>query len=597
MAQKQQSKWRFAPKKSFSSKALSRRMKKVEGATVKHARRFVISRWKNVREVRRHVGLWALAVGLLIGAAGLQIFWYQQSYRVMAGAENGTYVEGVMGPVNTLNPIFASTSAEESASSLIFSRLLRHDTSGKLNYDLAESMRLSEDSRTYTIDLRDDAKWHDGVSVRARDVAFTVNLLKDASTRSTVSGWGDIVVKAEDENTVSFRLPSVYAAFPHALNYLPILPEHLLRDVEPAELREHRFSQQPVGSGPFRFRFKQDLDIDSGRKIIYLARNDSYYKGRAKLDRFQLHVYDTADAIVRGLNTSEVNAATDLALSDLERINTNRYQVSSEPINNGVYAIFNTTKGVLEDEKIRRALQVGTDTSSVRSSVGDDLVALDLPFLRDQVDAELPTAPEYNVKRAAELLDEAGWKVDGGVRKKDGEPLKLNFVTSKNSDLEKALRSLTDQWQKLGIVVTTSIVDPSDPSQNVVQNILQPRNYDVLLYRLAIGGDPDVYAYWHSSQATRGLNFATYSNQAADDALASARTVTDKKLRDAKYATFAKQWMSDAPAIGLFQTTTQYVYSPAVHSTDADKTYVTPTDRYADVIYWTVGDAIVHRTP
>lgn len=570
-------------------------MKKVETATAKHARRFVISRWSNVRDVRRHVGVWALAIGLLIAAAGLQVYWYQQSYRTTAYATGGTYAEGVLGPVSTLNPIFASTSAEEAASTLMFSRLLTHDSTGKLNYDLATSLKESDDHRTYTVTLRPDAQWHDGVYVRAKDVVYTVNLIKNTATRSTISGWGDIVATAVDDVTVNFRLPSVYAAFPQALSYLPILPEHILRDVEPSAMRENDFSNAPIGSGPFSLRFVQGFDKTDGRKIIHLARNDSYFKGKAKLDRFQLHVYGSAEAIVRGLNTSEINSATDLSITDTLSVNP-RYKIEKKPVNSGVYALFNTTTGPLSDVAVRRALQAGTDTTAARKAVSDQLPALSLPFIDGQVKTDV-TVPKYDTKRAAQLLDDAGWRLEGDTRKKEGKALKISLVTTKNNDLEKVLQELTGQWRKLGVSVTTNIVDPTDPAQNVVQDILQPRNYDALLYRLTIGGDPDVYAYWHSSQASRGLNFSNYAQPIVDDALASARTVTTKALRDAKYSTVARQWVSDVPAIGIYQATAQYAYTDAVHATLSEKKYVTSTDRYSDVLYWTVGSRVVHRTP
>jgi len=597
VAEKQPSRWSRMPKMSLSSKDLSRRMKKVEGATVRHARRFIFRRWSNFREARRHIALWVLMVGLLVGASGLQLFWYQPSYRTMASGRDGTYAEGVTGPIDTLNPIFAQSSAEESASRLLFSRLLTYDESGKLNYDLAENMSLSENKRTYTLTIRPDARWHDGLYVRAKDVVFTVNTLKDPATRTTISGWGDIRVAEVDDRTVSFTLPVVYAAFPHALNFLPILPSHILRDVAPSALRENAFSLSPVGSGPFTFRFIQGIDQGVDRKIIYLARNDSYFRGAPQLERMQLHVYANSGDIVRALAISEVNAATDLTLTDSELVDKDRYDVVRQPVNNAVYALFNTTRGILEDVKVRQALQVGTNTPALREQLGEGVPALWLPFINGQVRGDVPAAPVFDPIRAGALLDEAGWKIKNGTRVKDGQQLNLSVVTTKNSDLEKALQILQNQWRALGLTVTTNIVDPTDPVQNVSVSILQPRNYDVLINQLSIGGDPDVYAYWHSSQASRGFNFSNYSNANADDALLSARSVTDQNLRDAKYVTFAQQWMADVPAIGLYQGTAQYVRGQSVGSSERAQSWVTATDRYSDILYWTVGERIVYRTP
>lgn len=597
MADKEPSKWRRLPKMSFSSKELARRMKKAEGATVKHARRFVFKRWDNFREARRRIAIWVLAIGVIIGATGLQFFWYQNGYRTTANAEGGTYAEAVMGPVDTLNPIFAKSSAEEAAGELLFSRLITYDKTGHLNYDLADNMSVSQDGKTYTISIRADARWSDGLYVRARDVVFTVGLLKNPATRSSLTGWGNVNVKAIDERTVAFELPAVYAAFPHALRFLPILPEHSLRDIEPAQLRENTFSSHPVGSGPFALRLLQDIDATNGRKIIHLARNDQYYRGAPKLDRVQLHVYKDADAIKRALATSEVNAASDLSVLGAKSINTQRYTVKSTPINSGVYALLNTTSPSLQDKKVRQALQVGTNTTAIRTSISDKLPALHLPFIDGQVTGDIPAAPGYNPQESARLLDEAGWKLDGSLRKKDGQPLTLAVVTTKNPDFEKALEVLSAQWRELGVTVTTSIVDPTDATQNVAQEILQPRRFDVLLYQLTIGGDPDVYAYWHSTQANNGLNFSNYNNSIVDDALLSARTRVEPQLRNAKYVTFAKQWMSDVPAIGLYQATSQYAHTASVHGLQPGTVLISSADRYTGVLDWSVGSRAVFKTP
>lgn len=597
MADKDPTKWRRIPKMSFNSKDLSRRMKKVEGATVKHARRFVFKRWDSFREVRRRIALWTLTIGLLIGATGLQFYWYQNEYRTTAHAAGGTYAEAVLGPVDTLNPIFAQSSAEEAASELLFSRLLNYDETGKLNYDLANSMTISEDQLSYTIGIRPDARWSDGLYVQAKDIVFTVNLLKNNATRATISGWAGITVEEVDDHTVRFKLPAIYAAFPHALRFLPILPEHVLRDVRPSQLRESTFNTSPVGSGPFSLRLLQSVDNAAGRKIVHLTKNEMYYKGEAKLDRIQLHVFNDTDSILRALATSEVNAASDLPVTTAKGVNTQRYQIDNDAINSGVYAILNTTSPTLQDVKVRKALQLATDTAAIRREISENLPALDLPFVNGQLNGSVPAAPAVNTQEAARLLDEAGWVLQGSQRVKDGANLTLNVVTTKNPDFEKALEVLTRQWQQLGVAITTNIVDPRDPAQNVGQDVLQQRRYDVLLYQLTIGGDPDVYAYWHSSQASGGFNFSNYKNSVSDDALSSARARLEPDLRNAKYITFANRWLADVPAIGLYQSTTQYVHTNSVNAVQDGVKLNSAIDRYNTVRYWTVGEHSVFKTP
>jgi peptide/nickel transport system substrate-binding protein len=397
---------------------------------------------------------------------------------------------------------------------------------------------------------------------------------------------------------VLFRsLPAVYAAFPHALRFLPILPEHVLRDIKPGQLRENSFSSAPIGSGPFTLRLLQNIDPATGRKIVHLNQNPQYYRGAPKLDRIQLHVYNNTDSILRALATSEVNAASDLPVLTAREVNTERYIVDNDPVNSGVYAILNTASAKLNDVKVRRALQLATNTQAVRDAISEDLPPLDLPFVSDQLSGNVPKAAQTNTQQAAALLTEAGWLLDGSTRKKGGETLTLNVVTTKNPDFEKALEVLKGQWQELGVTVTTSIVDPKDPVQNVAQDVLQQRRFDVLLYQLSIGGDADVYAYWHSSQASSGFNFSNYKNAISDEAVSSARARLEPDLRNAKYITFANQWLNDVPAIGLYQSTAQYIHTNTGHATPPNVNLNSAIDRYNSVRYWTVGERSVFKTP
>ena len=590
--------WNRLPKPSFDKKKLTRRMRKAEGATIKHANRFVFKRWENIHEVQRHVIIWVLAMGVLIAATGLQLMWNQQGYQMKTAAENGIYAEAALGPVETLNPLFANSSAELSASYLMFSRLLNYDRTGHLNYDLATNIRVNDTNTVYLINIRPDVKWHDGVKLTAKDIAFTVGLMKDPNTRTVFSGWSDIGVKAIDDTTIEFTLKSAFAPFLHALVF-PIIPQHLLKGVTPLSIRENNFSQNPIGSGPFKFKLNQSVDTSSGRKVIYLTRNDGYYGGTAKLSRFQLHAYNTDAEILNALSKHEVNAATDLSITDIGSIRKSQYDILTKPIQSGVYAILNTKSTLLKDTLVRRALQMATDTVGIRKKLPTGTPALWLPFTTGQLTGSVPGAPVYDLTSAKKQLDDNGWKLDkDNVREKAGTKLKLSVVTTKDNELESVLQTLTDQWKKLGVTTETKIINLNNATQGDAQNILQPRNFDVLLYQLDIGADPDVYAYWHSSQAsTNGLNYSNYSNQISDDAQISARARTDPALRNAKYITFANQWLADVPAIGLYQSTIEYAVSKGARTFDTSNKLVSSVSRYSDVLNWAVGIRTAYKTP
>ncbi|MES2876354.1 MAG: peptide ABC transporter substrate-binding protein [Patescibacteria group bacterium] len=591
--------WKRFQRVSFDSKSFSKRALRAENTTTKHAHKFVVGKLDSLRNVKQHVIVWLSIIGILIAAVALQMFWYQQAYRTTAWKDGGTYAEAVLGPLATLNPLYASTPAEQSASKLIFSSLYSYDDTGSLADDLATSLTVGETGKEYVVKIREDAKWSDGVKLTAEDVAFTVNLMKSADVRSVMYGnWVDVTAEAMDERTVKFTLPAQYASFPHALTF-SVLPRHVLQDVAQGSIRQSTFSVSPVGSGPFTLRLLQNSP-DGRHKIANLSASAGYYKGTPRLARFELHGYKDQDDMMRALQTGEVNAAAGTNMQKSELPST--YAIKEYPVNNGVYALFNSDSSIMKDPKVRQALQAGTNTADVRTALGYEAPSLHLPFVDGQLKgSDVPVAPPHDRVKAEKLLDEAGWKVPAGesIRQNSaGQELELSVVTIKDETYEKVLERLAGQWRSLGVKVNTDIKDPQNPTQDFVQTTLQPRAYDVLLYELVIGVDPDVYAYWHSSQATRlGYNFANYRSNTADEALSSARGRTQPELRNEKYKSFSSQWLNDAPAIGLYQSVMQYVYRPSVQPDIKAGGVPSESDRYNNVRYWSAEQLPVYKTP
>lgn len=590
--------WKRFHRLNFDSKSLSKRAKQAETKTTKHAHKFVVSKLNSLHNARKHIVRWLVIIGVLIAAVAVQTVWYQTAYRTLAWSEGGTYAEGVLGPIDTLDPLFASTDAELSASKLLFSSLYDYDETNHLRNDLAVSTSISKDEQTYTIGLRDDVKWSDGTKLTAADVVYTVDLMKSPDVRSVMYGnWNDINVTALDDFTVEFSVPSRYAAFSHALTFA-VLPKHVLEDIPAASIRQNTFSVSPIGSGPFSLRLLQ-LSPDGEHKIANFVANDNYYRGKPLLSRFAIHAYQSVDDIEEALKTNEINAGVDVNGESSEISDT--YVRQYVPLHSGVYALFNTNSGALTDRSVRKALQIGTNTSQVRAQLKYPAPRLELPFVRGQLSGkDVPKAPAYNKKAAIKLLEKAGWKYSKteNVRKKKNKVLSIKLVTVKNDDYAAVVKDLVAQWRELGVSVTVDEQDPDNPTQDFVQNTLQPRSYDVLLYKLVIGADPDVYAYWHSSQATRlGYNFSNYKSDISDDALTSARARSLPALRNEKYKDFAKQWLEDAPALGLYQPVMQYVYSPRVRPVIPSKGIPSISDRYENILYWSAQQDQVYKTP
>lgn len=587
--------WKRFTRLKENRKILRRSARKIESATLRHAHRFIIRRLDNVRDVRRHALSWLALMILLIGLSALHLRLNQDTFSTVAAVGGGTYAEGVIGSLDSMNPLFATSPAERTASKLIFASLLSYDRENKLRGELAETWVSEDDGRTFTVTLRDGLKWHDGEPLTVDDVMYTIGLIKNPRVNSSLyRSWVDITATKKGDNQIAFTLPAAYAPFPHALTF-GILPKHILAGVTSERLREGDFNRNPVGSGPFVFRNLQVINQDASRLVVYMNANESYVLGAPRLERFQLHTYKDQASLKQGFLTDEVNAAADLTSNDMHDITQARPEarVSEALINNGVFALFKNDSPILKDVNVRTALLLAANRGSIINSLHGYGTPMEGPLTKDQ----LPTSQKqaaYDKTAAEQKLDASGWTLVDGVRTKAGVPLQITMVAPKSGDYATVVNLLEKQWKEIGVSVKVDMVSPS----TIQQNVLVPRAYDVLVYELAIGSDPDVFAYWHSSQiGLFGFNLANYSSGISDDALSSARGRLDDSLRQAKYDAFTTQWLKDVPAIALYQPRLHYVADENVQTVMQPTFLSDASSRYRAVEYWTVNQDRVYNTP
>lgn len=576
---------------------MTRRARKIESATLKHAHTFIVRRWDNVKTVRRFALAWLVLIALLIGISGLQMVVYSDSLSRSAAAAGGTYAEGVVGPLETINPIFATTSAERSASELIFSGLVGYDRYNRLRGDIADTWRVENNGAKYIFDLKQTLTWHDGAPLTADDVLFTIERIKNPLTRSPLqANWRGITVEKTGPYQVVFTLPAAYSPFPHALTF-GILPKHLLNNVSPESMRENAFNREPVGSGAFVFNRLQLIDPDNDRVVLYMTANDAFLRGKPKLERFQLHVYGDHEQVRRAYLTSEVNAAADLTAADMKQIYDERPETRDlrASIYDGTYAMLKTDSAQLSDVKVREALRLSVDQTKVIEALNGYGRPLNGPLLGSHFSSlSAKRQPAFNLEEAGKKLDEAGWTLQNNQRIKDGAQMKLVVVAPQIGDYPAILEATVQNWRRLGIAIDTQLTSPD----TIQQNVLLPRAYDVLIYELAVGVDPDVFAYWHSSQADpRGLNLSNYKSQIADEALSSARSRSETNLRQPKYEAFVDQWLKDVPAIALYQPSLNYVTTESSRGLTAGTTVNDAVGRYRSIELWTVQTKRYDKTP
>jgi peptide/nickel transport system substrate-binding protein len=569
-----------------SKRSLRGHLRRIERVSLRHAHKFIVRRFANLRDVRRHALGWLL----LLSALSATIFWQAgisaQPYTASVPSEGGVYTEGVFGQIDTVNPLFATTPAERAASRLLFANLLTYDDKNDLVGELAQNWRVDATGKIYTISLKAHAKWHDGTPITADDVLFTFNLIKDADTRSPLyASWRNIGVEKIDALTVRFTLPVPYAAFTSSLA-VGVLPYHILKGVHPTQMRTDGYNRAPkVASGPFQFQDLTSVDASKNHYLVRMTANPSYVLGKPKLSGFQLHAYKDSEDMPQAFTSQEVAGLNNASLSQMSTLGTQKnYARIDAPLFNGVYAFLKTDSPYLADIRVRQALQIATNQPSILKLFNGAVEELRGPLLPGQIGYRNDVnQPATNLDRAKQLLDAAGWTLGpNGKRQKGGEPLRIRVVTVNSGNYPAVAEEVMRQWAQIGVEFDSLVVK----AEEVQQNIIIPRAYDVLVYEIAIGRDSDVYAYWHSSQASSvGLNLSNYKSPKVDDELDSARTRLDPALREAKYRLFVQQWVNEVPAIGLYRPSLTYIQNKNVETFKA-RPLVDATDRYFNVRFW-----------
>lgn len=550
--------------------------------------RHIWGKWRQLGTIRRFILVWwSIMVVSFIGLA-LQIGTLKQAYLKAGPQDGGIYSEGLVGTVKSINPILPDSDASSDVSRLIFSSLMRLNADGQIEGDLAQSWQVSADGRTYSFHLQPGAKWQDGAPLTAKDVLFTLKLIQNPDTRSPLaSSWQGVSAQAVNDSTINFILPNPFAPFIYSVNF-GILPKHLLEGVDPATLRVTAFNQQPVGSGPFKF-----VSLSPDGKNVALSPNPTYYRGAPLLDQFNFHLYNDQQLLRQAYAKHQVNAIGRVSASELTGYG--QATIHAMTMLDEVGLFMRTTTTNLGDKAVRQAIIQSINRTKLASAMKDDVAeSVSLPILPGQLGYNAKySVPQFDPKSAAKTLDAAGWVLGKNAqRRKDNKPLTFKLVTANVGNYPLVAGQIRDNLAKVGITVNLELVDVNQ----LQQTYIRPRNYDLLLYTVAIGPDPDGYAYWQSSQANDpGLNLSQYSSASADKALEAARLTSDSAIRTARYGNFLSAWTADLPADMLYIPNYLYLTNRNVSGVVARR-IGDPTDRFYGVERWTINTRQSLRT-
>jgi peptide/nickel transport system substrate-binding protein len=497
----------------------------------------------------------------------------------------GNYVEGVVGQLGSLNPLFGeATAGPNDLDALLFEPLVRVLPTGAVQGRLASHWEVSPDGRSYTFTLRPNARWSDGTEVTADDVVFTVRTVQDPQFPGALlnQSWKDIIATAVDGGHVRFALPGHNAGFMANLELLDIVPAHLLAGKTMVELASASPNLNPVGTGPFR------MVANLGDRI-QLERNPFSWR-RPWLESVIIRSFPSQAAALAALDRGQIDSLANLTPSgaaqergnaQVKVLTASTYQYAELLLN------LKTDEPYFQDVRVRQAIAKALDrTAIIRDVLGGQAVADDSPIPRSITWAYDSAAqqPPYDPTAAAKLLDDAGWTMVNGIRTKGTTTLSFGLTVSSDvPPYERVAEKVASQLSQVGIVAEVRPVTTA----SLIHDYLNPRTFDMTLTAFDNGPDPDVYSFWHSSQAhPGGFNFAGMKkNVFIDGDLEDGRTTLDLTARAKAYATFQEDFAKEIPAVFLYSPRYVMAVNNRIHGVRLDSA-IEPEERYAYISDW-----------
>ncbi|GIW08904.1 MAG: peptide-binding protein [Dehalococcoidia bacterium] len=401
----------------------------------------------------------AVAAALMIAFAGCVVPPTGGARTPESGGppRGGTFVRTNPSDGATMNPLLASDSYSRGYAEMVYNAPLLRMHPETLEWDTkegaAESYTLSADGLSIRYRLKPNLQWSDGTPITSADYLFTFEKMLDPAVDYPYRANLALIAgaRAPDPRTIEFTFTEPFCPAIEYTNINPI-PKHVF---EHLDINDNPQNQRPtVGSGPWLLREWVRDD-----HATFVA-NEKFYLGRPNLDTYTIRIVRSSQIAFSLLKTGEVDQAS-LRPDDWEEAKRlpNINVINFYPAGSSwVYIGMNLRSPLVNDLRVRQAIASAIPRQQLIDRIRLGRARLINSIYAPSSWAHDPTVPgiDYDLERARQLLDEAGWRAPvgnpGGIRQKDGQPLKLRiFYNASNRDTEQIAVVAQASLRQVGI--------------------------------------------------------------------------------------------------------------------------------------------------
>ncbi|RJQ58633.1 MAG: hypothetical protein C4517_14635 [Stygiobacter sp.] len=484
-------------------------------------------------------------------------------------------VIGLDSDVTTLNPLYVSREAEANISELIYLALVGYDWDSEkgevISYPLlAKKIEWNGDSSSVLITIRDDIKWSDGDKVTTDDIVYSFDLYSDPKVQSRFYGIFNNYYLNQDlsidlEKTFKIisptRLEIKFKPNVPTSTFdfdMPILPKHLFKNIKREELATSDIGFKPIGSGPYildKWDRNQSIQLVKNAKSVLVNGNT--------IDKIIFKVIPDYNSRINQLRKGEIDITENISPEDMRDLKSDNdivmiarrgreydylglKNVGSEKENQGSNQLFG-------NKNIRKALSFALNRESILKEYllgnGELMTGPIAPIFKSSFNSDLISF-KYDLQKAKELLQNAGWKDnDGdGVIEKDGKKFEFTLSIPSGNPLRNYSATIfQNNLKAVGIDVKLNTLEPA-----VFFEKMFNKELEAWIAGWMVPIPLDLKPYWYSDTQIAQANVYGYKNLRVDWLLDNL----EKKLTKSEYANTLREFQQiiydEQPALFLF---------------------------------------------
>ncbi|MDR1795144.1 MAG: ABC transporter substrate-binding protein [Erysipelotrichaceae bacterium] len=483
--------------------------------------------------------LLVLSLGLLSGC---------QSGGSSADDEPFVFIVGVSFDAQNYNPDLRVDDGAYSANQNIFSRLIKLGPKDNIIPDLAESYEFSADGLTLTFHLHSGVKWHDGEPFSSADVKWTFDTMKAEAWSQSFILDNVIDIECPDDNTVVFNMSSPDAAIIARLAWYGtfIMPKHIY---EGTDVSTNPANESPIGTGPFKFSV---WEKGVGTTLV---KNEDYFGQVPEIDELVFSIIPDEQTRYQAFINGEVDYIGTMPSSNFNDLDDDpNYRFIQQIGINRLYIAFNMNTELGGDLAFRQAVAYAIDQQSIKDRcmpAGEVAVTFVSPLFEDYADYNY-TLPEYNLDKAIEILEAAGY-----TKNADGYYIEVDFPFFNSSNWADVAQVIKANLDKAGIKLNLNMMEISAWQTAVIDDD------DFVITMLAGYQGPDISGIYNRVGTGAAANVPNYSDPEMDEWLLKGQTTTAVADRAAAYSEVQRIMSEDLPMVLIYDNGYKYVFKVA----------------------------------